>query len=229
MGAWGYSPLDCDEGLDVKENWDNWLDGFNAVGYDEAIKRFFEHWGNAIKYGDSVTNNEIIALAFIHLENDIELPTKLKKATEDAINRELEGGELERWKEPDKRQAFLEQLLTAIDGARKVPKNPNFLLDPALHYRSLSEAEKKLSKAYGKLKSKRTYPISLTTAGFPTFMETMRRLMSHRIWEKDSKIYMQAIAERSLMLGIYLSIDLNYSQEEADAFLAQIRKRLESF
>lgn len=40
MGAWEFDPFECDEGLDVKERWDDWLNGRNQVGYDEAINVF---------------------------------------------------------------------------------------------------------------------------------------------------------------------------------------------
>jgi len=222
MGAWGYSPFECDEGLDVKERWDDWINGYHAIGYDNAIKRFFEHWGDAIRYGDSITNNEIIALTFLHLDNNRELPKKLQNVAEDAINRELEENELERWKDPEKRRDFLVQLLEKIGGIRKKPKSPNIFLDPALHYRSLAEAQSKLSRAYSKLKSSK-YPIGLSKAGFPEFIVTLGRLMEHRVWEKDAKIYMQARAERSMMLAVYLAIQLNYSQDELEKLLEKIR------
>jgi len=227
MGTWGYLPLECDEGQDIKERWDDWVNGYNSVGYDEAIKRFFSHWGDSIRYGDSITNNEIIALTFIHINNDIELPKKLQKVAEDAINRELEDGELERWKDSDERGEFLTKILQKIGGVRKQPKSPNIFLDKALHYRSLTEAEKKLSKSFCKLKRSK-YPIDFSDAGFPEFIVTLERFMNHRIWEKDSTIFMQARAERAMMLATYLAVQLNYSQDQLESFLREIHLKMKN-
>lgn len=225
MGSWGYSALECDEGQEVKERWDDWVSSHNAVGYDEAIKRFFSQWGDAIRYGDSITNNKIIALTYIHLDQNISIPKKLRKVAEDAINRELVESELARWNDSDKRSEFLIQVLQKIGGVEKKPKSPNVFLDQALHYRSLEETEKKLSKSYNKLKNSK-YPIGISGAGFPEFMITLERFMNHRVWEKDSKIFMQARAERAMMLATYLAIQLNLSQEELDSSLQEICKKL---
>ncbi|MCK9609543.1 MAG: hypothetical protein M0R33_24200 [Methylomonas sp.] len=225
MGAWGIDPFDCDEGVEIREKWNEWLDGVHSVGYEEALKRFFAHWGDAINYGDTVTNNEIIALVVLHFEYEREVPKKLAKAAEDAINRELEVTEISSWKESvqQARKDFLISLLEKIGGSRKKPKNPNFFLDPALQFRTLNSAKKSLLDSFRKLKTSRTR-IGLSGAGFPSFMLTLDRLMNHRIWEKDSNIYMQASNERLIMLATYIAIGANYTEDELKALIDRIMR-----
>ncbi|MFC5768915.1 hypothetical protein [Thauera sinica] len=226
MGAWGVNPFECDEGLDVKERWSSWTEGHGAISYDEAANRFFLQWGDSINHGDTVTNNEVIALAAIYIENGIDFPKKLLSATEDAINRELDPSEIEKWEasRQSARQDFLLELLKNIGGTRRKPKNPNLFLDPALHYRSVGSARDSLLKAYKKIKSSKIR-IGLSKAGFPSFILTLDRLMNYRIWEKDSAVYIQASNERLLMLATYLAIGLNYSEKELEFLLDEIVKR----
>jgi hypothetical protein len=153
MGAWGINPFDCDEGLDIKESWDYWLEGNNPIEYDDVMNRFFERWGDAVRYGDSITNNEIIALIALHFENERNIPKKLALVAEDAINRELEESEIEKWAESERsnRKGFLLHFLEQIGGKRKKPKNPNIFLDPALQFRSLGSAKNRLLKSFKKI------------------------------------------------------------------------------
>ena len=226
MGAWGVGPFDSDEGLDIRERWENWLNGYDAIGYEQAIKLFFDHWGDAIAYGDSITNNEVIALAALHHENNKEIPSKLASAVEDAINRELEPSEIDKWKDSEKqaRREFLRDLLEKVGGSRRKPKNPNLILDPALHFRSLGKAKASLLKSFQKIKGSKVR-ISLSKAGFPSFILTLDRFMNHRVWEKDSKIYLQARNERLLMIAAYLALRCNYSEAEFKSFLDEIERR----
>ena len=226
MGAWGINPFEYDEGLDVKERWNDWINGYEPVGYDEAIKRFFNHWGDAVKYGDSITNNEIIALVALHLESNIAIPKVLFSAAEGAINRELETSELGNWQEDQReaREEFLSDLLVKIGGKRKTPKKSGLFFDPALHFRSTDSARNSLVSSFNKLKNSKVR-ISLKKAGLPSFVVTLDRFMNNRVWEKDSKIYLQATRERLMMLATYIAIRSNFSEDELIELLDKIEKK----
>ena len=71
MGAWGFNPFDCDEGLDVKERWQERVNSRNQKDCSHVVSHFFEQWGDAVKYGDSITNNEIIALTVLHFDDGL--------------------------------------------------------------------------------------------------------------------------------------------------------------
>ncbi|KAF0803513.1 hypothetical protein ACRYJU_04455 [Alloalcanivorax xenomutans] len=226
MGAWGVGPFDCDEGLDIKDRWEDWINGYNAVGYDEAIKRFFSRWGDAIRYGDSITNNEIIALVALHFDNQMQPPRKLVKAAGEAINRELELSEVGKW-EHDKRrlrEEFLCDFLDRLGAVRKKPKSQNLFMDPALNYRSLNVAKKGLLRSFRKIKD-REKRVGFDRAGFPTFFNTLFRFMNYGVWEKDSKVFMQANTERLMMLATYLAIGLDYSEDELKALLDEVERK----
>lgn len=219
MGAWGYSSLECDEGLEVQERWKTWAD----EGYDnkQIIEFFLKHWGDAINYGDSITNNEIIALTVLSAQKQETITGKLKKATVDAINRELEPVELERWEKPREREKFLNTLLTELGGKRKRPKKIKLFSDPVLDYKSSDEAINKLTKSFNNIKSSK-YPISFSKAGFPDFVTTLDRFMSHRVWEKDSNVFIEAKVQRLMMIATYLALNLDLSEQELIEFLRKI-------
>lgn len=162
----------------------------------------------------------------MHIESEIVIPIKLVNVAQDAINRELEPSELEKWGDLEKRKNFLDSFLLKIGGMKKTNKSPNFLLDPALHFRNLDVAKKKLLKAIKKIKKSKVR-IGLSGAGFPSFVLTLDRFMNHRVWEKDSKIFMQARNERLLMLAAYLVANLNYSEDEMEKFLEDVKKRVD--
>src|SRR5258705_12404718 len=103
MGAWEYGALDNDPALEVMDRWEYWVEDPGGMGYDAAIDHYFKYWGDAVRYGDAITNMEIIALAAIHLNKSIRLPARLKKAAVDALNRELVSDELQSWKDPNRR------------------------------------------------------------------------------------------------------------------------------
>jgi len=133
MGAWGYNALDNDPAYDVLYRWDEWTVK-SSYTPEEATKQFIEYWGDSVKYSDSITNMEIIALLAIHLNNEIPISKKLKKIATDAINRELVEEELKSWESPKERKDILISLLEEIDGEVKPPKKPKLFKDPALCY-----------------------------------------------------------------------------------------------
>jgi len=59
------------------------------------------------------------------------------------------------------------------------------------------------------------------TPQIPPFIKTLDRLMNHHIWEKDQKIYFQAITERLRMLTTYLGIWLKMPRKEIEELLNQ--------
>ena len=89
MGAWGEELLENDPALDVVERWREWVEDPAGIGYDSAIDEYFEYWGTGVRYGDGITNMEILALVGIHFDKDLSIPKRLKKAGVDAANREL--------------------------------------------------------------------------------------------------------------------------------------------
>lgn len=219
MGAWGYSALDSDEGQEVKERWDTWKES----GYEDEkiLDLFMKSWGDSLRYGDSITNNEVIATVLLCEERKIPLPEKLKNAAVDSINRELEPIELERWEDEQARERFLNDFLTRLGASRKQPRKSKLFRDPALSYSSSNDARKKLIKSFWNIK-KSKYPIGFSKAGFPVFLLTLDRLMNHRIWEKDSNIYIEARKQRLMMLSTYLALNLRMSEQELDELLRRI-------
>lgn len=219
MGAWGYSALDSDEGQEVKERWDTWKES----GYEDQqiLDLFLKSWGDALRHGDSITNNEVIASAFLCEERKIPIPAKLKKVAVDAINRELEPIELERWENAQAREQFLKDFLAKLGGGRKRPRKARLFSDPALAYGSSNEAKRKLIKSFRAIKDSK-YPISLSKAGFPAFLSTLDRFMNHRVWEKDSNIYLEAKKQRLMMLSTYLALNSNMTEQELDSLFHRI-------
>lgn len=208
MGAWDYGALDNDPALDVIQRWQEWIEDPVGVGYDEGIKRYFDYWGDAVNYGDTITNMEIIALLAIHLNNNLSVPKLLVKSAKDAINRELVPDELHSWKEPEGRKQALLAMLTQIGGKVKSPKPPKKFRDPSIHYKNTAEAREDLLRL-----ARVAYPQgyigmfnTLNSEDAPPFLQTLHRLMMHRVWEKDWKIEEQASLERRMMLAWYLGL-----------------------
>jgi len=222
MGAWGYSSLESDEGAEVRERWSGW----RKAGYNEAqlIDLFLKSWGDAVKYGDSITNNEIIATAQLCLDGSVSIPAKFKKVIVDAINRELEPMELERWETSEAREKFFIGLLDKLGGKRQTPRKIKLFSNPALTFRSTAEGKTRLFRSFRKMKSSK-HPISLSKSGFPVFLSTLDRFMNHRIWEKDANIYLEAKKQRLMMLATYLALNTDMSEQEFDALLHRIEAK----
>lgn len=213
MGAWDYGALDNDPAKDVLYRWDERVEK-NGLSPDVALDLFFEQWGDSIRYGDTITNMEIIALLAIFLNNNLTVPQKLKKAAVDALNRELVPGALEAWSEPEKRKESLLNLLHKIGGRVTPPKKPLFFTDPALCFRDTGSAKRSLldiaaEKAKTGKKGK----------AYPPFLQTLDRLMMYSIWEKDYNIYEQAQRERLMMLAWYLGTTLKMSLAEIEVLI----------
>ena len=139
MGTWGYSALDNDPAFDVLYRWEEWT-AKSSYTSEEATSQFIKYWGDSVRYGDSITNMEIIALLAIHLNGKIPVPRKLAKIATDAINRELLEETLSSWGDPDRRKQALLLLLQEVGGEVKAPKKPKFFKDPALCYRNTGTA-----------------------------------------------------------------------------------------
>lgn len=225
MGAWGYSIFENDAAQEVVQRWDEWIEGTKAIGYDEAIKRFFDYWGDAVNYGDPITNSEIIALLGLHLENKIEIPSQLKKAAIQAISRELEEQELNSWDDPLKRKSALNEILKAINAKPVKIRKPISFKDPALAYRNIDAAKRDLLKRFKEYKQKKQNWHTLPWQKLPSFLSTLYRYMEHRVWEKDYHIAEQARIERTMMLAWCLAASINMSETD---FLDLISKIISS-
>jgi len=222
MGAWGYSALETDEGQDIKDRWQAWLD----QGYDnnKIIDMLLKHWGDAINYGDSITNNEIIASALLCVEKKITLPKELSKAAINAINNELETDELERWEKPQERTNTLTTLLDELGGKREKKRKFHLFKDPVLNYKSASDAKKQLIKLSKKMQ-KSKYPLSYSKVGFPDFFSTLDRYMNHKLSGKDTSLFIEAKKQRLMMLSTYLILNLNASEEELEKLFDAIEEK----
>jgi len=229
MGAWNYSFLDNDPALDIKELWDEMLSHGSKYDHNSVTERCFSRWGEAVEYGDTITNMEILALVVLHLNSNIAPSPKLRQIGIDAINRELVPCQLESWKEPEKRRKVLLDLLIKLGGEAKPPKVPTFFKDNnALQYENANLARIELLKIIGEANGLPwiTYMIKKQMADsktpqIPPFIKTLDRLMNHHIWEKDQKIYFQAITERLRMLTTYLGIWLKMPRKEIEELLNQ--------
>jgi hypothetical protein len=226
MGAWGYSVFDNDAALDVLDRWKDWVESPTGMGYEHAIEAFFNRWGDAVKYGDLLTNCEIIALLGIHLEKGIKIPERLRTAAITAISLELEQAALNSWAEPEKRKSELEALLERINAKPKKVKKPFFFRDPTLHYKDLHQAKSALLEL-----SKDVYqgdsvePYKLPVKKLPPFLQMVKRVKHYRLDEKDQHIADQAFAERNLMLAWYAGIGAGLSREELESLMDKVIKK----
>ena len=231
MGTWGYGLLDSDPALDIIQLWREYVEEDPQYDHAAVEDRCFRRWGDAIRYGDSITNAEILALVALHLNSNLAVSKKLRKTAIDAINRELVQKELDEWKDPEKRKYVLSQLLDTLGGKQKSPRKPKIFRDPSLQYKNSSHARSELMKivkeAGGKpwityMVEKQSFPEQLSKnlhAEIPPFLTTLDRYMKHRLWEKDYNISWQASVERLMMLATYLGISLKMSEEEISQLL----------
>jgi hypothetical protein len=208
MGAWGYSALDNDPALDVLYRWEEWTVK-SSYTPEEATNHFIKYWGDSVRYGDSITNMEIIALLAIHLNGKIPILKKFAKIATDAINRELLEEALSTWDDPERRKQILLLLLQEAGGEVKPPKKPKFFKDPALCYSNTGTAMSNLKKL-----SKKKQLSYYVDADVPSFLKTLNRLINSQVWEKDYKIWEQAHRERYMMLAWYLGKSIGMSEEE---------------
>ncbi len=226
MGTWGHGLLDSDPALDIMQLWKEYVEEDLEYDHTTVEDQCFRRWGDAIRYGDSITNSEILALTALHLNNDLEVSKKLRKTAVDAINRELVQEELEEWEDPEERRQVLNQLLDVLGGKLKPPRRPKIFRDPSLQYKNSSHARSELMKlvkeAGGKpwityMVEKQSFPDQLSkdlNAQVPPFLATLDRYMKHRVWEKDFNISWQASVERLMMIATYLGISLKMSEED---------------
>lgn len=216
MGVWDYGALDNDPALEVMDRWKQWVDNSPGIGYEGAIDLFFEYWGDSVNYGDNITNMEIIALAAIHLNKSMKLPERLKKATIDALNRELVADELKEWSDPKRREESLLHMLKVLGGIRRLPKTTKEFLDPTIHFKNSQSAKIALIELAKKTKEKglRMIWYDDNNINIPPFLRTFHRLMMHRIWEKDWNIENQATIERLMMVAWYLTLSIGGSVED---------------
>lgn len=215
MGAWGYSALDNDPAYDVLYRWEEWT-AKNSYTPEDATNQFIKYWGDSVKYGDSITNMEIIALLAIHLNNKIAIPNKFRRIAADAINRELLEEALSSWDNPEKRKQVLLSLLQEIGSEVKPPKKPILFKDPALCYRNTGTALSSL-KTLSKKKQLDFY----NGTEIPWFLKTLHRLVNSQVWEKDYKIWEQAHRERYMMLAWYLGKSIRMGEEEIQELVSR--------
>ncbi len=225
MGTWGYGLLDGDAALDIVELWEEYFSQ-PSYGHTFVEEKCFGRWGDAVKYGDYITNTEILALVALHLDNNIPLSKRLKKTATDAINRELVDDELENFKDPQKRKKILLDLLKTLGGKRRKPSKPRMFRDPALQYRNTEHARKELLRIVKEADGmpwityiicKLYFPSQLRknlNAKIPPFLKTLDRYMKHRVREKDGNIIHQAKVERLMMLATFLGVSIKMSEDE---------------
>lgn len=224
MGTWDYGLLDNDPAMDIKDLWDRVM---QEPGYDhnDAVNTCFNRWGDAVNYGDTITNMEILALVALHFNSKLKLAERMVKIAIDAINRELMPEELSSWEEPEKRKKVLMTLLKKLGGEVKPPTQKKMPKDTSLTYKSIQYAKTELLKIVDEAKGmpwityrvmRQMEPIigDPCRVKIPPFLQTIDRYMKHRIWQKDSNITCQATVERLMMLTTYLGIWLKMSREE---------------
>ena len=221
MGAWGYSALDNDSAYDILYLWEEWTQKCSYTS-EQATQKFIQDWGDAINYGDSLTNMEIIALLAILLNNGAAISEQFKKISVDAINREIIDEALDSWNDPDKRKVTLISLLKEVDGEIKKPIKPKFFKDPALCYRNTNIALNDLNRLTKRIRKAKPGYYNINKE--PSFIKTLRRLMNSQVWEKDINIYGQARRERLMMISWYLGTELKMSEEEIRALLERSAK-----
>lgn len=225
MGVWDYGLLDNDPAQDIKELWDEMINGLLRYTPEDVTKICMDRWGDAVNYGDSITNSEILALAVLYLNNNFELPKKLRKITIDAINRELVSEELSEWKEPGKRKEALLHLLKETGGKVNPPRKTLLKKDSALYYKDLKIAREDLLSIIDDANGKpwNVYCVvkrlEEQNLNIPPFLATLDRYLKHRVWEKDSQINDQAIAERLMMITTFLGMWLKLPKHEIERLL----------
>ena len=222
MGTWGYNPLDNDAALDVQHMWEHYVEpGRKEYGWDEeGIVRYFveRRWGDAVNCGDNITNSEIIAVVEIFQEESLSVPTSLRRIAQDAINRELDEGELSAWEDPDRRKASLLELLDSIGGRVKKPKRVRKFADPTVTYANRAVAERELGKLLGSWR-KLGFHFAMhndpdLAASLPSFLKTLHRFVHHGTYEKDSNITVEAVSQRLMMIAYYLGMSVGYDDEK---------------
>ncbi len=250
MGTWGYKPLDNDAALDIQHLWESKVEDWAATHHwqpEEIAAHFIdEHWGDAVRYGDSLTNAEIIALVELFRAKDFGMPDNLKKVAELAINRELLPDELQSWENPEARKAALLELLRSIGGTVCAPRKRKSFNDPSIHYKNTQSAKQALNRLidfccrpggyYGPFywlkhpsfqgvaneDTAEIQSIDRKKLDLPEFMRVLDRFMMHGLWEKDSNLSMQAGNERRMMLASYLGIAAGLSAEETKALVERV-------
>ncbi len=231
MGTWDYGLLDSDPALDIVDLWNEEMVTASPGDPRRVEDSCFQRWGDAIRFGDSITNSEILALTALHLNARHPLSQRLKKVAIDAINRELVEEELDNWAEPERRRGVLLDLLKTLGGKVKRPRKPRFVRDASLYFKSIADAKSELLKMVKEARGLPwiTYMVYRQTSprelgGFPLipmppFLATLDRFMCHRIWEKDETIHWRATTERLMMLVTYLGISLKMTEEEISRLL----------
>jgi hypothetical protein len=250
MGSWGYTPLENDAALDIQHLWESKVEGWaEDRGWqpkDIAAHFIDEYWGETVRYGDNITNAEIIALVELFRFKGFGIPDNLKKVAELAINRELVEEELQEWEDPEARKKALLDVLNFIGGTIKAPRKVKSFNDPAVHYKNTASAVQSLNRLiefccrpggyYGPFYWLK-YPsfpgvatedaeeikrIDRKKLDLPDFMRILDRFMLHGLWEKDSNLSMQAGKERRMMLATYLGIAAGLSAEETKELVERV-------
>lgn len=222
MGTWGVGSFDNDPAIELRERFEEWVDGLKPIGYDAAIDRFFRHWGDAVNYGDSITNSEIIALAAIHIERKLALPIRLRKAVVHAISRELLPEVLQSWEDPEQRAVELEAMLRELNERKVDVPRPYWFRDPALIYGSIESAKRDLLRRCRQVRNSLGSRYIVTPKVLPRFLKTLDRFMNYGVAERDYNIAEQARIERCLMLAWYVGMVSGFTEEEIEKLFERI-------
>ena len=250
MGTWGYSPLDNDAALDIQHLWESKVEDWVATHHwqpkDIAAHFINEHWGDAVRHGDSITNAEIIALVELFRAKEFKVPNNLKKVAELAINRELVQEELREWENPEARKEGLLELMRFIGGTLRAPRKPKSFKDPSIFYKNTTAAKQALNRlidfcckpggyygpfywlkhpsfpGVGTADTAEIERINRKALELPGFIRVLDRFMMHGLWEKDSNLSMQAGKERRMLLATYLGIAAGLSAEETKGLVERV-------
>ena len=222
MGTWGYEPLDSDAAMEIQYLWDTYvIQNVREYNWDkeQIVDYFIGRWGDAVNYGDNITNSEIIALVEIFRSENLKITKTFKKVAQDAINRELMDEEIAEWKDPKKRKKILLSYLDSIGGKIKKPKKKIVYNDSAILYKNKATAERELMKMT-KFGRKMTFGLNILMndelkKDLPDFLKTLDRFMKHGLWEKDSNIAIEAKQQRLMMLAFYLAMYIGYAEGKA--------------
>jgi len=219
MGAWGVTPLENDAALDVIYLWEEWAEKL-GLSPESTVDRFIKHWGDALEYGDSVTNMEVIALTTLLSDRSLTIPQSLRTAAIDATNRELQLEALELWENPEERRRALLSTLELLGGTERAPKKRWSFFDPALSFRNTADATRSLNRL--SLRRERApSSVVLGESYLPPFLKLLSRLVNYRVWEKDSHIWEQARRERLMMIAWFVAEHLRMNPDERENLIAR--------
>lgn len=113
MGTWGVQPLENDDGLEVKEIWDDFISGNLSAWESEKIYSFFKrvYFRSHIKADSEFASLALVAMAYLFLENKLAFPDEFKEVLGAAATYQLSAPVLGEWdSDKGKREKVLHKL-----------------------------------------------------------------------------------------------------------------------